>query len=68
MKFFKENNLDEYKDLLEVYYTTDVNTNLQENLVDGKNTVELVPGGSKIRVTDKNKLDFIKKKCYYIGY
>jgi hypothetical protein len=30
--------------------------------------VELIPGGSKIRVTDKNKDDFIKKKCHYIGY
>ena len=32
------------------------------------NTVELMPGGALIRVTDLNKADFIRKKCHFIGY
>jgi hypothetical protein len=31
-------------------------------------TIELIPGGTFIRVTDSNKKDFIEKKCHYIGY
>lgn len=34
----------------------------------GSNTIDLIPNGSKIRVTDLNKSDFIKKKCHFIGY
>jgi len=34
----------------------------------GKNTVELIPGGAKVRVDDDNKFEFIKKKCHFIAY
>ena len=30
--------------------------------------MELIPGGTLVRVTDANKKDFIRKKCHYIGY
>lgn len=35
---------------------------------NGSNTVELIPNGSKVKVDDSNKEEFIKKKCYFIGY
>lgn len=41
---------------------------MTEVLGKGNNTIDLIPGGSRIRVTDDNKADFIKKKCHYIGY
>jgi hypothetical protein len=28
----------------------------------------LIPGGRNVKVTDANKAEFIKKKCYFIGY
>lgn len=31
-------------------------------------TVDLIPNGSTVRVTDANKTDFIVKKCYYMSY
>lgn len=37
-------------------------------LHDGSGTIELIPGGSKVRVTDDNKSEFIRKKCHYISY
>jgi hypothetical protein len=68
LKFFKENSLKEHEELIEQYFTTDINTNLTDGASDGSNTVELVPGGSRVRVTDVNKSDFIIKKCHFIGY
>lgn len=41
---------------------------MTESLGNGANTVELIKGGSLIRVTDLNKQDFIRKKCHFIGY
>ena len=35
---------------------------------DSTITVELVPGGNFMRVTDLNKKDFITKKCHFIAY
>jgi len=66
LKFFKENKLSDFEDLIEQYFTHDIHTNLF-NVNDGKNTRELIPGGSKIRVTDRNKREFIIKKCHFIG-
>ena len=68
MKFFRDNSLKDHEDLIEVFFTTDVSTNMQTALGDGSNTVELMPGGARVRVTDDNKQDFIRKKCQYIGY
>lgn len=28
----------------------------------------MIPGGKKIRVVDRNKREFILKKCHYIAY
>lgn len=52
MKFYIEHNLDEYSDLIEQYFTHDVSTTMKSNIEEGKNTVELIPEGSKLRVTD----------------
>jgi hypothetical protein len=41
---------------------------MSENVRDGKNTIDLIPNGSNILVTDLNKEDFIRKKCFFIGY
>jgi multisubunit Na+/H+ antiporter MnhE subunit len=68
LKFIRDNNLEEYKEVIEQYFTTDVHSNIAEALNQGANTVELMPGGSSIRVTDQNKDLFIRKKCFYIAY
>ena len=68
MKFFKENNLDDYQEIIEQYFTTDVYTNIESDLENGSNTIELIPNGKNVRVTNSNKEDFIKKKCYYLGF
>ena len=36
--------------------------------MNGSNTVDLIPDGSRVRVTDQNKEDFIKKKSHFIAY
>jgi hypothetical protein len=33
-----------------------------------KNTIELIPNGKKIRVDDRNKWEFIVKKCHHMAY
>jgi hypothetical protein len=68
LKFFKDNSLEQYNDIIEQYFTTDVHTNMATELENGANTVELIPNGKRIKVTDENKEDFIRKKCYYLGY
>ena len=60
--------MSEYEDIIEQHFTTDVNTNMGQTLEEGKLTVELVPNGAKIRVTDLNKRDCVIKKQWYIGY
>jgi len=62
LKFFRDNNLSDYASVIEQYFTTDVNDPY------GQLTVDLIINGSYTKVTDDNKGDFIKKKCYYIGY
>lgn len=66
LKFFRDNSLKEHEEIIEQYFTTEVATSVFGS--EDSSTVELVPGGSRIRVTDANKLDFIRKKCYYISY
>jgi hypothetical protein len=39
-----------------------------ETKQDGSSTVDLIPGGSKVRVTDLNKKDFMRKKCHFIAF
>ena len=41
---------------------------MSDQLHNGSNTVELIPNGGDILVTDLNKDDFIRKKSYFIGY
>lgn len=52
--------------MIEQYFTTDINTNIYDS--ESSNTKELIPNGKSIRVTDRNKDDFIVKKCHYIAY
>jgi hypothetical protein len=67
LKFIRDNQLKDHDDLLEFYYTTEVNSVMAEAL--GESTiVDLIPNGSTVRVTDSNKTDFITKKCYYMSY
>jgi len=68
LKFFRDNSLKDHEDTLEFYFTTEVNSVMAEALGEGSTTVELIPGGASIRVTDSNKSDFIAKKCYYMSY
>lgn len=37
-------------------------------LEKGSNSIDLIPNGKNIRVTDNNKQEFIRKKCYCLGY
>ncbi len=64
----RDNNLKEYEEVIDQYFTSDVHYNMGDHINDGSNTVELKPGGKNIRVTDDNKQEFIRKKCYFIGY
>ena len=41
---------------------------MASELENGSNTIELIPGGNSVRVTDENKMDFIRKKCHYLSY
>jgi hypothetical protein len=41
---------------------------MASELEKGSNTFELIPGGNSVRVTDENKMDFIRKKCHYLSY
>lgn len=66
LKFFRDNCLKDHEEIIEQYFTTEVATSVFGT--ERSSTVDLVPGGSKIRVTDSNKLEFIRKKCYYISY
>lgn len=68
MKFFRDNDLSAFEDVIEQYFTTDVHSNISDHINNGENTIELIPGGSKLRVNNSNKALFIKKKCHYIGY
>jgi hypothetical protein len=43
MKFYRDNNLDDFKDIIEQYYTSDVNSSFSEG---GTMSVELVPKGA----------------------
>lgn len=65
LKFFRDQNLEEFEDIIEQYFTSDVSSVLA---VDGSNTHELVYNGATIRVTNSNKEDFIVKKSHFIGY
>jgi hypothetical protein len=51
-----------------MYFTTDLSTSIHDNLESGKNTVDLIPNGSSVRVTEANKADFIRKKAHFLGY
>lgn len=52
LKFFRDNSLKEHEDIIEQYFTTDVNTVMSST---GSTTIELVPGGTLIKVNDQNK-------------
>lgn len=41
---------------------------MSSGLGQGSQTMELIPGGTFVRVTDENKQEFIRKKCYYLAY
>jgi AICAR transformylase/IMP cyclohydrolase PurH len=62
LKFMRDNSLAQYEEIIEQYFTTDQTTNMADVLNEGKNTIDLIRGGSTIRVNDNNKADFIKKK------
>ena len=68
LKFIKENALEQYEDLIEQYFTTDITTSMKDVLNEGKNTIDLKPNGSKIRVNDSNKEEFVRLKSRFIGY
>ncbi len=68
MKFFRDNSLKDHEEVIEQYFTTDVATNMSSGLGQGSQTIELIPGGTFVRVTDENKQEFIRKKCYYLAY
>lgn len=59
LKFFRDNDLTQFQDVIEQYFEHSIN--------EGK-SIELVPGGSANRVTNENKAEFIKLKCHYIAY
>ena len=65
LKFLRDNNLSEHGDVLELYFTHDVPTNMNDQ---GSITVDLVTNGSTKKVDDSNKAEFIRKKCHYVAY
>jgi E3 ubiquitin-protein ligase NEDD4 len=59
LKFFRDNKLSDHADIIEAYFTTEVNTNMTSGQGEASTTVDLIPGGSYVRVTDLNKQNFI---------
>lgn len=66
LKFFRDNDLSQYEEIIEQYFTTEVNSVLSDPSKD--NSVALIPNGHSVRVTNANKEEFLAKKCHYIGY
>ena len=56
IKFFQENSLSNYEDVIEQYFTTSDAQGNEKALKDD---------GTNIRVTDENKAEFIRLKCAY---
>jgi len=59
LKFFRDNDLTQFEDVIEQYFVV--------NKESGEER-ELKPNGKNIRVTNENKLEFIRLKCQYIAY
>jgi hypothetical protein len=68
LKFFRDNSLAEHQDIIEQYFIHESSTPMSEALGKGVHTVDLLPRGSSIRVSDLNKDEFIKRKCHYVAY
>ena len=60
LKFVKENDLNDFGDSLDFWFTATNEINYSE--------VELKPGGSHIKVTNANKQEFLQLKCHYHAY
>jgi HECT-domain (ubiquitin-transferase) len=59
LKFFRDNDLTLFEDVIDQYFVV--------NKEDGEER-ELKKNGKSIRVTNENKMEFIKLKCQYIAY
>mmetsp|Transcript_96669 Transcript_96669/g.133164 ORF Transcript_96669/g.133164 Transcript_96669/m.133164 type:complete len:84 (+) Transcript_96669:804-1055(+) len=66
LSFFLENDLSQFQDIIEQYFTSPKDTSVGQS--SGQNEVELVPGGANKKVTNENKHEFVRKKCHFIAY
>ena len=63
LKFFEDNNLNDYKDTIDEYFVVDVKSAFGEVREE-----ELIPKGKSIRVIEQNKAKFISTKCFFTAY
>lgn len=59
LKFFKENDLTQFEDVIEQYFVVSRENGEEQ---------ELKKDGKSIRVTNDNKMEFIRLKCQNIAY
>ena len=59
LKFFKDNDLTQFEDVIEQYFVVSKENGEEK---------ELKKNGKDIRVTNENKMEFIRLKCQHIAY
>ena len=59
LTFFLENDLDAYRDDIQQYFVATVTQQVEK---------ELKPNGKQIRVTNKNKKEFVNLKAHFVAY